>query len=178
MAEAGPAPVERIINMRPRLLSYLRRHGLSPEDAEDVAQEVIIHAVLRYRQLDDPEKLSEWVSGIVRNRLLNTTEQWSRRIAVEFSLEALMEARADDSTAWIEDAAPGPEAQAIWSAELSRVLEDIGRLRPEEREVIMAIVDGGDSDRRIAARRGYAEVSIRTMRSKARRKLQLPPEEA
>ena len=89
-----------------------------------------------------------------------------------------MEARADDSTAWIEDDTPGPEAQAIWSAELSRVLEDIGRLRPEEREVIMAIVDGSDSDRRIAARRGYAEVSIRTMRSKARRKLQLPPEEA
>jgi RNA polymerase sigma-70 factor (ECF subfamily) len=52
---------------RPRLLHLARLHGLSPETAEDVAQEV---SLVVWRSLDHlraPDRFDAWLDGIARN---------------------------------------------------------------------------------------------------------------
>src|SRR5215469_12257639 len=52
---------------RPRLLHLARLQGLSPETAEDVAQEASLIVWLSLDQLRTPARFDAWVDGIARN---------------------------------------------------------------------------------------------------------------
>src|SRR5215469_18578119 len=52
---------------RPRLLHLARLQGLSPETAEDVAQEASLIVWRSLDQLRTPARFDAWVDGIARN---------------------------------------------------------------------------------------------------------------
>jgi RNA polymerase sigma-70 factor, ECF subfamily len=51
-------------------LAYLRR----PTDAEDLAQDVVVHALSRLEECRDPSRASAWVATIARNRARNALD--------------------------------------------------------------------------------------------------------
>ena len=49
------------------LYAFVRRSGCSPEDAEDVTQEVLVKGFTRLRQLRDVGKFESWLKQLARN---------------------------------------------------------------------------------------------------------------
>ncbi len=52
---------------RPRLLRLARLNGMSPDIADDVAQETMMEAWRRTENLRDPQRFDAWLDGICRN---------------------------------------------------------------------------------------------------------------
>ena len=93
---------------RPQVVATARRVGLPPEDAEDVAQEVLIEFLRAYRggkYERDKGRLRAWLLGMARICLANwrRRHQGRARIAETQQLEALL---ADDG-----------RLEAMWEAE-------------------------------------------------------------
>jgi len=80
---------------RPQIVAVGRRLGLAAEDAEDVAQEVLVEFVRAYRDGKyerDKGRLRHWLLGIARHCLANWCGQQARRArpAATEELEALV----------------------------------------------------------------------------------------
>src|SRR6266567_5014326 len=58
---------EILTDARPRLLRQAQRQGLTPDIAEDIAQETLIEAWRSLEHLQTPENLHAWLHGICRN---------------------------------------------------------------------------------------------------------------
>jgi len=59
------------------------RHGLPPDDIEDIAQDVFFALANNLDQLKDPEAIGKWVLVAARNRSLRLTAQRSKEFFVE-----------------------------------------------------------------------------------------------
>jgi RNA polymerase sigma factor (sigma-70 family) len=60
---------ETVKTERKRLLDFIRRRVPSPEDAEDVLQEVFIEMVEMYRLMKPIEQLASWMFAVARNKI-------------------------------------------------------------------------------------------------------------
>src|SRR5574341_29199 len=99
-AAFGPL-VER---QRPVLLRLAQRMLGDPAEAEDVAQEVCLHAFLSLRRLRDPGRFAAWLYGIAVN--LCRLHLRSRRST--YALEDWAGGRAAPGFVWAETQ-PAPE---------------------------------------------------------------------
>jgi RNA polymerase sigma-70 factor (ECF subfamily) len=162
---AGEALVRR--HLRPAYavaLAVLR----NPAEAEDVAQESLVHAFERLDDCREPDRFAGWLVRIVRNR----------------SLDAALRIRARGKAVDVaEAAAVGVAGDAERSALRARLLAAMERLPPVPREVVLLHDLEGWTHAEIGAALEISEVNSRQHLFVARRTLRAwlegaSPEEA
>ena len=139
-------------------LAHLRR----PADAEDLAQDVVVHALTQLEQCRDPARVVAWVMAIARNRTINALER--RR---------LRDPRAEGPEA--EDGGAGADPSVAGARrDLLRALEPLTAV---QREVLLLHDLEGWSHAEIAERLAVSEVSSRQHLFVARRRVRAALEE-
>jgi RNA polymerase sigma factor (sigma-70 family) len=155
---------EALIQERPRLRNWIRRHVADSSEAEDILQDVFYELVLAYRLLKPVEDVGAWLFRVARNRI---TDLFRKKKPEALSDQALMTEGGDSLT--LEDLLPSPEAgpeaahaRAVLIEELEEALEE---LPDEQREVFLAHEVEGLSFKEISAITG---VSVNTLLSRKR----------
>ncbi len=162
---AGEELVRRHLRAAYAVALAVLRH---PSDAEDVAQEALVHALERIDDCREPERFAGWLVRIVRNR----------------ALDAALRLRSRGAGADVAEAAEvGVPGDAERSALRSRLLAALERLAPVPREVVLLHDLEGWTHAEIGAALEISEVMSRQHLFVARRALRgwlegASPEEA
>lgn len=131
-----------------RLRDFIRRRVADPDDAEDIAQEVLYELVRAYRLVNPIEQVSAWLFRVARNRM---TDLFRSRQREEWP------GTSEEQAQW-EDLLPSPEAgpEAAYAREvlMDAVEEALEELPQEQREVFLAHEIDGRSFKEIAERTG------------------------
>ena len=127
-----------------RLLRYVKRKVGTPQDAEDVLQDVLLALVSRWNLGLPVADLGAWLYGVARNKIVD----WYRRKSRYQD--------ADASDLWdMADAHAATPQQEAARRELRKVLIDaIGKLPKEQREVFTLHEIDGLSFKEIQKRTG------------------------
>jgi RNA polymerase sigma factor (sigma-70 family) len=130
------------------LMPYVGRicHGIALEGGEDAAQEALIAILRNIRQLEDPEAL----------------RGWARRIAVREAVRAARHRGAVSSRPPEEPRAPGQPGLGV------EIRDQLDRLEPEQRAVLVLRDVEGLSEREAAALLGVAKGTVKSRLHRAR----------
>lgn len=104
----------------------------NPQEAEEAAQDVFIHAYLQLDQLRNPDKFLPWLCKIAQNHSRNRLERLHRMEATLTPLDA-----ADSQTG-----SEFPDEQLLRAELMDAIMEAIEALPVGDREVIKARIDG------------------------------------
>jgi RNA polymerase sigma factor (sigma-70 family) len=152
---------------RPKVAAVVRRMLDDWGDAEDVAQEAVLHAYLGLDRLREPDRFAGWLCGIAVNvakmRLRRPQRRW-------LSLEELTGGRRVPAAA---EGAPDPSPeQALETLELFGVVQAaVDVLPPAQREVVLMHYVDGFSCQEIAALLGRSTGAVRVRLHRARTQL-------
>ncbi len=142
------------------IYAYARAHALSDADAEDIVATVFLKAWQRARQYRQGSRnYRRWLFGIARNEVRNHWRE--RRAARALEAELELDAAARDSLA----------NGAVNGVDLPALRKAMGRLTPDQRDVITLRYFGEMTPQEIAAILGKAEGSIRALQFRALRRL-------
>jgi RNA polymerase sigma-70 factor (ECF subfamily) len=164
-ANAPPDVVRRELNER--VLGYVRRRVHSREDAEDVAQEVMLRIHRHSADIEHVDRMAAWVYRIAANAIADHYRRPARREVPSGQAADVPE----------RDVAPPADGVAEPStAELRRELSQclaplIDRLAPAYREAIELTEFGGVSQVEAAARLGLSVPGMKARVQRARRQL-------
>jgi RNA polymerase sigma factor (sigma-70 family) len=150
---------------RTRLLDFIRPRVATPEDAEDIVQEVFYEFSEAVRMMQPIEQLTSWLYTVARNRI---TDLYRKKKATPFSFLA-SEDDDDDFTSEIgslllEDDA-SPESEYLRSLVWQQLGEALEELPKEQREVFEMHELQGVSFKEISKRTGE---SVNTLLSRKR----------
>ena len=146
-AQAGDvaAAEQLFIAHLPGLLAMLRHLLPSPADAEDVAQEACMHALLGFGGLRRPELFGQWLRTIAYNRAM----QWQRR-------------RYAEAATWPRLWQPEVDAGDLDGvAAQADTHEALGLLAPADRDAVVLRYMEGWTSAEIAQRQGTAASTVR-----------------
>lgn len=135
----------------PRVKGFLMRGGMSPQEAEDLAQDVMVK-VLRKAKLFDPAKAAAatWVFTIARNARIDAARRAARRSPEE-----------GDPTVTPEES-PRADALCELKERDQRIRRALEILPPEQREVMQLHFYEDASHSAIAARLGHPLGTIKS----------------
>jgi RNA polymerase sigma-70 factor (ECF subfamily) len=164
-ANAPPDVVRRELNER--VLGYVRRRVRSREDAEDVAQEVMLRIHRHSADIEHVDRMAAWVYRIAANAIADHYRRPARR-------EVPSGQAADVPERDVAHPADGVAEPS--TAELRRELSQclaplIDRLAPAYREAIELTEFGGVSQVEAAARLGLSVSGMKARVQRARRQL-------
>jgi RNA polymerase sigma-70 factor (ECF subfamily) len=138
----------------PRLFRYLRRH-CAANDVEDILAEVYLIAWRRFA--DVPGMELPWLIATARNVLANHWRTQQRGERAEAEMQALYQLAAE----------PDPANQALSRME---ILDALGRLSPDDREVLLLAGWDGLDSAALGKALGCTAVTARVRLSRARRR--------
>lgn len=124
--------------------------GSSTGAAEDLLQQTFLNVLTRTRE-GDLACGAAYLTTTARNLALNHLRDARRRNLVDIGEEAFQA---------IPDGRPSPEMEALFRAELRRVLEAIAALPPRRREAFVLHRFEGLSHDQIAARQGISRNTV------------------
>jgi RNA polymerase sigma factor (sigma-70 family) len=144
-----------------RYLPSLRRwaRGRLPQwtrdlrDTDDIVQETLVQTLKNIEAFQPRHEGA--LQAYLRQALVNRVRDEVRRVSRHGVTAEIVDEHAD--------AAPSPLEQAIGHEALTRYEGALARLRPEEREVIIARVELGQSYQQIAAGHGKASADAARM---------------
>ncbi len=125
--------------------SRCRAFGASEDEVEDLVQEVLLTIHLKRGTWDQSRPIGPWVAAITRNRLIDVLRRRGRRVTVPIE-EVEDSLQAEDRT---------PE---LSSRDVDTLL---GRLKPQQRDVVQSISLDGKSIRDTADRLHITEGAVR-----------------
>lgn len=130
------------------LMPYVGRicRAIAPDRGEDAAQEALITILRKLRQLRDPEAL----------------RPWARRIAVREAVRAARRSRERAEQPPVEVPAPGNPALGV------EIRDQLGRMEPEQRAVLVLRDLEGLSERDAAALLDVAPGTVKSRLHRAR----------
>ncbi len=144
----------RIVELtRASVESVARRILHDPADAEDVAQEVYLHAFHRLGTVQDTGAMLAWLQRIARNMALNRLRASHGFFAADIDLERIAAPEADDG----QD-----------QASLARALISLG---DEDRRLCDRYYHGGWTTARLAEELGISEMAVRKRLQRVRERL-------
>jgi RNA polymerase sigma-70 factor (ECF subfamily) len=118
----------------------LRRIG-NPSEAVELTQEVFLHVLHTIDQLREPERFAGWLRQVAVRMTINRATRRSRPACVETSvLEGTLERRDEP----VDELISRERSQRLW--------EGLGRLKPLDRETLVAFYIQGQSLIEIAER--------------------------
>lgn len=147
------------------LLGLARRILSSEQDAEEVVQEVFLHLWNQIERYDSRRSsLSTWLVLLTRSRSIDRLR--SRKVVERTAVAASQERSADHTS---------PEgARAVLTRERqSRISAELGKLPPEQRQVLELAFYGGKTQSEIAAETGIPLGTVKTRTLLAMKKLRL-----
>jgi RNA polymerase sigma factor (sigma-70 family) len=155
------------INLKSRLLTYIRSKIGSWEESEDLLQEVFLQAVQRLNVFDEIDNMAAWLFTLTRNKVVD----WYRTKRVE----SVSLSESDDQLdldAWLDD-----EIDPAWDEERRRmvgeaILAAIDELPEKQKWVfVQQVIEGktfqqladesGESINTLLARKRYAVLTLR-----------------
>jgi RNA polymerase sigma-70 factor (ECF subfamily) len=155
--DAFTALVDRYRN----LLCGLAYHHLgSFEDAQDVAQDVLLYAYRHLRELRDPGKLGAWLRRVTLSHCADRLRRPDRR-HVSLELADPVPCRAWECDGRRAHPGDGPEQ---WATRLA-IRQALARLSEKTRLAVTLFYLGGFSHGEIAA---FLEIPVNTVRSRLR----------
>jgi RNA polymerase sigma-70 factor (ECF subfamily) len=139
------------------------------EEAEDLSQDTFVNAFRAYDTFRHESQVYTWLYRIAVNLTKNRLDRRRRRRAVEGpSLDAPVEVDEDEVSRQVEDWRLAPTRSAE-NAELERILaEEIARLRPEYKEVVILRDYEGLSYEQIASVLGCTVQAVKSRLFRAR----------
>jgi len=159
---------------RPILHGFARHLGFSDADAGDLAQEVVVRFVQRYREgrYDRGRgRLGAWLIGIARNAALDLHR---RRRRTSVSLDDLAERVAADQD--LDQAWTRCRQERILGLAMERV-RDEGRTDPRTFEAFQLVAIRGVAPQMVSETLGISIESVYAARSRVARRLQAAVEE-
>lgn len=140
---------------------YVRFHVSSPDVAEDLTADTFVKA-LGASDRFDPGRASPrtWILAIARNAVRDHLRQARRRR--HLPLATLRDLAFE---------APSPEERLLWEEEVRRVLDAVGRLSRDDREIIGLRYGSGLAAADIAETLGLKESAVRTRLWRALKRL-------
>lgn len=155
----------------PRVFRYIMARTGRVQDAEDLAQDVllkVIEAIDRFQWRESP--FSAWVFRIARNEFINKWRKDSRRVGVYLSNELHVETRRNPLTyeGLVDDQTLGDIDQRLdKQADLNRVAQACRFLTDAQREVIYLRFAADLTVAETAATMGKGEVNVKVIQHKA-----------
>jgi len=146
----------------PWTCGLFRRRGLSPADAEDLAQETLVRAFREIGSLRQPELLRAWLRSIADNVLRNERRRRARfkRAAPEVALES---ARVEGGpTIDVREPGPAPDEMLFAKERRRRLREALAGLAPQMRQCLALRLEQDLKYREIAA---VLKISIETVKA-------------
>lgn len=164
MAEGDPQALSELYDrFSANLLALARRVLHSTEDAEEVLQEVFIHAWNRADRYDPARSsVSTWLVLITRSRAIDRLR--SRKVG-DRTTAALQQETLHDHTS------PEGVGNVLAHERRERVREEMTRLPPEQREVLDLAFYGGMTQSEIAESTGIPLGTVKTRTLLAMKKL-------
>ncbi len=148
------------------IFSLAYRMTGSPEDAEEAVQEIFSRAFERLSSFDTERRFFPWLYTIALNHLRSKARSGSSGGAPPaLSLDDTLERHVSSP------ASAGPEHLALRREAERSVLEALGKLRPEHREVFILRHMEGLGGREIAEMLDIPENTVKTYAHRARRQL-------
>ena len=135
MAALGPDELARLFDTLGPALHLYSRQWCGIAEAEDTVQEAFLALA---RQSVRPDEPAAWLYRVVRNRLISTARDRSRRES--------REAKSASEEAWFSNVDDRLDAQQATTA--------LARIDPDCREVIVARIWGGLTFEQIASLQG------------------------
>jgi RNA polymerase sigma factor (sigma-70 family) len=154
---------------RGRLLNFILRRVRSPEDAEDILQDVFYQLVTSYGVTDPIEKLTAWLFTVARNKIVDWYRK--RRPAASIS-RGVANVEGDDGASGplnlediLFDPAEGPDQAFARSVVWSELADALDELPDNQRQVFVMHELEGRSFREIA---GLTGEPVNTLLSRKR----------
>jgi RNA polymerase sigma factor (sigma-70 family) len=175
LANAGarePHAVEELVaRYRGSLLTFLRRRGQSPEDCEDIVQEVFLRLFssdLLTKADQQRGRFRSYLLGITTNVLRQRTRR--ARAAKRGGGQAGVSLDAMDFDP-IDPNSTSPEFDECWIAHLvARAMETVKAESPRHHELLVRVSDG-DAPQTIAEGQGLTPGQVRVDLHRARKRL-------
>jgi RNA polymerase sigma-70 factor (ECF subfamily) len=148
--------------VRDRIRSWARRLTGDPDEAEDIAQDVLLRLHDRLDRVHDPRRLLGWLYRVTHN------VAHDRRVLVQRRTALLAEFTDPTATAAPEWSGPGTTER------MARLVADYHRaLSGRQREVFLMVDLQGQSAEAAAERLGISASTARVHLSRARRTIRL-----
>jgi RNA polymerase sigma factor (sigma-70 family) len=154
----------------PRVVAFFRRKGFSPEETQDLAQQVFLRVAKNIGQLAQPAAAIGWL-------MIVTTNIWKNRLrsqhaAIRSGTEISLDRQPEEHPA-LEIVAPQPSATdaLIESEHRERLREAIASLAPRQRQILLLRLEGDLPLRTIATDLGISVDAVKTSLYQAKRRL-------
>jgi RNA polymerase sigma factor (sigma-70 family) len=167
-----PADFERrLADARPRLVRLARSYGVTPEAAEDTAQETLLVAWKRLERLSSTERLDAWLNSIchhVAQHAIRANQQWARQ-TIPLTRFAQEDAEGLPGSPLAEDV---DLAEALHQEDLERLLDQaLAHLSEGAREIIELCYLSDLPQREVAERLGLTLSSLEARLHRTRLRL-------
>jgi RNA polymerase sigma factor (sigma-70 family) len=149
MAGDGGAYRQFLVSVTPHVRAVARSRcrslGAPESEVEDIVQEVLLTLHLKRGTWDRSRPIGPWVAAITRNRLIDILRRRGRHVTVP-----------------IEDFVDSLSAEGPTPALSTRDTDSLlGRLKPQQREIVQSISLNGSSIRETADRLHITEGAVR-----------------
>ena len=141
--------------------TVLRQYSRSPDDVEDLLQEVFLKALQKLHTLDDPARFTSWVYAIARNAGLDHVRARKRRPTT--SLDDQIHEPSDDD--------PGPVDLAEVRELSRRVQSGAARLAPRDATLLAMVTTLGFTPTDVAGTLGMSHTAAKVAVHRARQRL-------
>lgn len=151
---------------RRRLTAYARSLlGRSPDDAEDVVQDVLLRAIAEIAAGRGPQQLEPWLFRLTRNRAIDERRRarWG-----EASLDDLPAGESVSALADVDD----PPSVLHRRESLRAMVQDLADLPVKQRGALLSRVVDGDSPAESAARLGVSVEAVQMLVVRGRANLE------
>lgn len=145
---------------RPKLLTYFMRRGVAPDDADDLAQQLIL-------RLMDLRAVGPRPYALVFRSARNLLTDFNRSGRHRYEAPNLGALDLEPDRVYLS-----PDRVYESEVIITRVREGIARLTPRERQVVSRRLFTNQSDREIAAELGIRPANVRVTFARGRKHLQ------
>jgi RNA polymerase sigma factor (sigma-70 family) len=145
-----------VVRERSRLGNFIRRRIRSPEDAEDLLQDVLQELVEAYRLPEPIEQVGAWLFRVARNRLIDRFRKNKRRMPTDRPDTADDSNRENRLELQLPGLDQGPEALYARSIVLEALQRALDELPTDQRDVFVAHELEGRSFKQMAEQSGVA----------------------
>jgi RNA polymerase sigma factor (sigma-70 family) len=157
-AEANDRIAAAVAVQEPRLRAFVRRQVADLADVEDIVQDAFLELVSAYRLMEPVVHVAAWLRRVARNRIIDRFRQRSRndRVFVSASFpdsQGETPAPSELSEGQATDTAR-PDLSYERDVIAEKLVEALGELPPEQRDVFVAHELDGRSFKELAAETG------------------------
>lgn len=150
-----------------KLLGFIRSRVRTPEEAEDILQDVFVQFVAGFDTIDSVDRITSWLYSVARNKIIDRYRRDAvRPQKTDFEFTA---GRDDDAPLSLQDILPdlgnSPEASLLRDAIWDQIMLALEELPAEQREIFIQNEMEERSFREIAEETG---LSINTLLSRKR----------